>query len=67
MQKNKNMVELGRKGGIARAQKLSKEMRSESARHAVMSLSKRQRILNAKKANKASHLAKKRKKLAVHN
>lgn len=67
MDHKKYMAELGRKGGRARANKLSKEELSRAAKHAIYSISPEQRILNAKKANRASQRARKMRKLPVHN
>jgi hypothetical protein len=67
MNHQKYLSEIGRKGGIARAQKLTPEERKKISRKASYSLTKEERIARAKKANKASQLAKRLKKQGVHN
>lgn len=67
MNHRKYMAQIGSKGGRIRFSKLSKEQRHEVAIHAAFSISKEQRIVNAKKANLASQAARKAKKQVVDN
>lgn len=67
MDHKKFLSRIGKIGGKARMDKLTEKERHELAVLAAFSISREQRVANAKKANIASQAVRRAKKLIVHN